>query len=137
MATELHPALIGALYDATFLEGGATVSIADDGEVGVPATGFAVSATPLDFTAQADEDPTRFFDVLLDVLADFNPPALGVWLEPGTRKIYIDPVEIYEQREDALAVAHARDELAIYDLSTQQVIPVTDGSTAGYEGYEN
>lgn len=136
MATELHPALIGALYDATFLEGGATVEISETGEVDIPETGYVVSATPMDFTAQADEDPSKFFDVLVDVLTDFDPPALGVWLEPGTRKIYIDPVEIYEQREDALAVAHARDELAIYDLSTQQVIPVTDGSTAGYEGYE-
>lgn len=136
MATQLHPLLMGALYDATFLDGGATVEISDDGQVDIPETGYVVSVTAMDFTAQADEDPSKFFDVMVDVLTDFNPPALGVWREPGTNTIFVDPVEIYELQADAMAAAYARGEIAVYDLSTQTTLHVS-ADAAGYEGYED
>ncbi len=68
-----------------------------------------VAAFVADHLAEVEFHAARFF---------------GAWTDPNTGVIYVDQVEIIFNLTDALETADARNELAIYDLSSQTTIEI-------------
>lgn len=46
-------------------------------------------------------------------------PVVGWWLDTETGRVWVEAVDVVDTRPKALALAQARGELAIYDLSTE------------------
>lgn len=105
-----------ATAGAILRDGGATISL--DGTV--PTTGFAVALPGHEYIV-----PLSAFgpDVLRAYLSDhavaLSAPDhyLGAWVDGD--EVYLDVTAIYVDRELAMTSARASDQLAIYDLTTQ------------------
>lgn len=83
-----------------------------------PAASFAYS--PDDALASS-----RLADALCRVLGSYDddpyrPAYIGTWIDDGT--VYVDAVSLHSSREDALAVAYARGEAAVYNLATGETV---------------
>lgn len=81
-------------------------------------------------------------EVLLDYLQDNkdiaravgNPVYLGGWLDSDSGQYYLDNTLIVPTLEDALYIAEAAEQLAIFDLNNKEVISTNDGIRQLKEG---
>ena len=53
------------------------------------------------------------------------PQAFGSWMDKSTGDLYVEPVDIVDDEETALALGTYRKEIAIYDLNRDAEIPLT------------
>lgn len=51
-------------------------------------------------------------------------PHIGTWVNPEDGMVYVDPTQVIDDLDSALAIAQARGEKAIFDFSTFEDIPV-------------
>ncbi len=56
------------------------------------------------------------------ILAEHKPSYVGSWLDSETNIYYIDAITIVDDIDYALHLAKARNEIAIYNLSTKEEI---------------
>ncbi|MEU6573601.1 hypothetical protein [Streptomyces sp. NPDC046805] len=109
------------LYDAVFTDGGFTIRFNADGTLTPAASGFAVSATDEQWSIPSD---VPFADFAADVerLHALYPGAnaLGGWVDG--QQLYLDPVEIIDDRAQAEFLGRQRKQIAIYDLSASEEI---------------
>ena len=81
-------------------------------------------------------------EVLLDYLQDNkdiaravgNPVYLGGWLDSDSGQYYLDNTLIVPTLEDALYIAEAAEQIAIFDLNNKEVISTNDGIRQLKEG---
>ncbi|MGW7514156.1 hypothetical protein ACWGJ2_00990 [Streptomyces sp. NPDC054796] len=108
---------VASLYDALFLSGGFTVMTRPNGSAYVPTEGYAVSLTPTQHTITALAPFDAFAELVGDVTARYGAATgLGGWLADGV--IYVDPVEIIADRQEAISAGRKREQQAIFDLAT-------------------
>jgi hypothetical protein len=109
------------LYDAVFTRGGFTVRFDTDGALIPAAAGYAVSATDEQWSVPADA-PFADFASSVERLHALYPTAnaVGGWVD-GER-LYLDPVEIINDRATAEVLGRLRNQIAIFDLSTSEEI---------------
>lgn len=100
------------LLNGAQTDGGATINHLSQ----VPRTGFCVGLGG----AVALDPSTGYFDQALQIvdeaLADKPRTTFGAWVDTETQALYIEPVQVFGAKSDALAAAAERGELAIYDL---------------------
>ena len=120
----LHQAAAEALTRAVH-DGGMTFALAADGRITElrPESGYAVG-TGGGWVGEAS------YDALLDALYALQargrlPGTFGTWLDNG--RLYLDPVAIVADRTEALEMARAIGELAIYDFATGESV-YTEGA---------
>jgi hypothetical protein len=118
MTTTIATETVIDMFDQSFLNGGFTVFVKD-----APMRRYAVSATHEQSWVVADS-PQAFdaFRQLVDRVWNAHPEAsaIGGWMADG--RIYVDPTETYESRATAEEFGRARNQAAIYDLSTGEDI---------------
>jgi len=51
-------------------------------------------------------------------------PFIGIWTDPDTGIVYVDPVRWVEDRQEAMDIAHAYHELCIFDIEANRSIRV-------------
>ncbi|UIX34311.1 hypothetical protein [Streptomyces sp. GQFP] len=109
------------LYDAALLCGGFTVRLNADGTITPAATGFAVSATDERRSVPVDV-PFADFASVVERLRTLYPTAnaVGGWVDG--QWLYLDPVEIIDDRSKAESLGRLRNQIAIYDLSASEEI---------------
>jgi len=109
------------LYDAVFTHGGFTVRFNADGTLTPAASGFAVSATDEQWFVAADV-PFADFASAVEQLHALYPTAnaVGGWVDG--QQLYLDPVEIIDDRAKAEFLGRLRNQIAIYDLSASEEI---------------
>ncbi|MFC4463981.1 hypothetical protein ACFPH6_05285 [Streptomyces xiangluensis] len=119
-ATLVTSDLIG-LYDVVFTDGGFTVRFSADGTLTPAKSGFAVSATDEQWYVPADV-PFADFAAAVERLHTIYPTAnaVGGWVDG--QRLYLDPVEIIDDRARAEYVGRLRKQIAIYDLSASEEI---------------
>lgn len=122
MSTKIDDQGLGMLYDNLFFNGGATALLSGTGVATQAETGFVVSVDSVQRTVGADVAPEFFKELVQDTLDEYDPSALGVWLEKGL--IYVDPVQIFYTEALAEAVAMEREQIAFYRLDTSETIYV-------------
>jgi hypothetical protein len=84
-------------------------------------TGYAVGMTPRQHRVERD-DVSGFYRVILDVIREFNPYYVGTWVNPDDGLIYIDPIAILDDLEDAIALGVENNQIAIFNLDTMEEI---------------
>lgn len=117
VTTRSTTSLAHDLIDIAIHEGGGTFSTTI-GDFVVPDRGFAVSGgfPGLVLTYSEFEEAT-----VADWIAELpTVEYIGCWAHEG--KIYIDVTDIIANRAYALALAKHRNELAVYDFATGDVI---------------
>jgi hypothetical protein len=98
-----------SLLDAAFKDGGGTFYA--DGDT-FDGTGFVVGGKAPTFTCAA----TVIGPASVQAWMFNNPSRLyGSWMDDGT--IYIDAVDIFDDRDQAIEVGRLRGEKAIYDMA--------------------
>ncbi|MEV0220707.1 hypothetical protein [Streptomyces sp. NPDC050704] len=109
------------LYDAVFTHGGFTVRLNADGTLTSAASGFAVSATDEQWSVPAAV-PFADFATAIEGLHALYPTAnaVGGWVDG--QQLYLDPVEIIDDRAKAEFLGRLRQQIAIYDLSASEEI---------------
>lgn len=109
------------LYDAVFTRGGFTVRFNANGTLTPAVTGFAVSATDEQWSVPA-ELPFAEFASAVEQLHALYPTAnaVGGWVD--VQQLYLDPVEITDDRHKAEFLGRLRNQIAIYDLSASEEI---------------
>lgn len=106
--------LAGRMARATLAAGGATM--ATDGTV--PVTGFAVALPGLEETHPASgtaELAARIGAYVEAHAAELVGRYVGAWVDAGT--VYLDTVEVIQDRETAELAGLAAGQLAIFDLT--------------------
>ena len=112
--------LTRALVNGATTNGGATI----DSTGNVPRSGFCVGRGG----AEALNPKRSYMDQALEIVEaelNNNPrTSFGAWVDSETQRLYIEPVDIFRFRADALQAARLRAEIAIYDLELSQEIRV-------------
>ncbi|MFG1667626.1 hypothetical protein [Streptomyces sp. Y7] len=109
------------LYDAVFTRGGFTVRFNADGKLSRAVSGFAVSATDEQWSIPVDVSFADFATSVERLHTQYpTANAMGGWVDDG--RLYLDPVEIIEDRSRAESLGRLRRQVAIYDLSTSEEI---------------
>ena len=101
-------------YRQTLLHQGGTFSM-----TGKPPTGRYAVATTAQKRVTDEDDPLGFLRNFREVAAD--SPYVGTWLHEG--QIYVDPVTVRRHKRDAMKLARANEQLAIFDLKRMREIP--------------
>ena len=101
-----------SLYALTINDGGATVTNGRE-----PATGAYIVALPGAIIVPVDSYP-EFADAV--EAQSLRSVLIGTWVD-GPR-IFVDAVESYSDRDEAVRVGRERGQLAIYDQSAGKVI---------------
>ncbi|MEV4033716.1 hypothetical protein [Streptomyces umbrinus] len=107
------------LYDAVFTHGGFTVRFNADGTLTPAASGFAVSATDEQWSVPSALSFADFA-AAIERLHALYPTAMGGWVDG--QRLYLDPVEIIDDRAKAEFLGRLRNQIAIYDLSASEEI---------------
>lgn len=118
MSTAINDQGMTMLYDSLFFSGGSTALLTDTGVATYADTGFAVSVDSVQRTVSAEAPPEDFRDLVNLTLAEYDPSALGVWLERGL--VYVDPVQIFYAEAVAEHFARERGQIAFYDLAASE-----------------
>lgn len=109
------------LYDAIFTDGGFTVLIGDDGSLTPAASGYAVADSRDLRTLPTDTPFGVFAEAIERAFTTFlGADALGGWEHNG--RLYLEPVEIYNDRATAERVGRLYDQIAIFDLDNSAEI---------------
>lgn len=109
------------LYDDLFVQGGFSVRYRADGSLAPVESGYAVSATSEQNDVPADLPFADFAACVESMHARFpEANALGGWVD-GDR-LYLDPVEIIDDRATAERVGREREQIAIFHIDTQEEI---------------
>ena len=106
-------------------DGGITIDVTNGQE---PSDGFVVAIAPersitLDVEDAREEDIETFLINNDDVLSE-DGAHLGAWHDPATGIVHLDISKVESDREVALEIAEAADEIAIFDLSTFESVTV-------------
>ena len=118
-------ARISAMADALSVpDGGFSVNPSDGSDV---RTGYAVSVHP-EYERICDgrvtsNDIHEYIAQAKDALS-LPGRVLGGWCDPVTRRVYLDVSVVTPDLGEALALARETDQLAIFDFSAMESIPV-------------
>lgn len=124
-----------SLYARTLANGGGTFEMhADNFERRDITSGFSVGMVR-DTKYIVDANDVRVFNMqIANVIRDYpEADALGTWLHEG--RIYIDPVRIFAQWDDALTFAIANRQIAFYDLDNGVEVTTDHADFIGGEEY--
>ena len=91
-------------------------------ELVTPESGFAVGMVRDSYAVFSLDDLDDLNHSILTVLGSFPGAYVGTWLNDG--HIHVDPVQIVENRADALELARKMRQKAIYNFSTGETINV-------------
>ena len=82
-------------------------------------TGFAVSVTDRQWSFP-ESMPVDHFSEVVEQLHSYYPDAdaFGGWVDTETHLLYLDPIAIYTDRQDAERVGRKHGEIAIFHLDT-------------------
>lgn len=97
----------------TVENGGATFTRTGE----IVTTGYAVAGV-----ADAVRIPVADFtaDALAAAIAAFDAETFGTWIEEG--EVWIEPSEVYEDRETADRIAKARHEIAYFNITDAEEV---------------
>lgn len=88
----------------------------------VPTVGFLVGgAYP---AVVADSPATLSATAVRDLVTNAHTLFAGWWVDSDDGKVYVDAVQWYQSEHTATAVAHARGEIAIWDLKNGREVRV-------------
>lgn len=104
-------------------DGGGTID-PRTGEVVEAESGYIVGGVVPTFTIE-DDDPA-LVDAVEGFIRENSEGLVGIWLHEGVA--YLDAVELVDDLFDAVILAHAREELAIWDCAAQQEIDTRRGA---------
>jgi len=109
-----YKTLAEILVNEAYLRGGASV-YANGSSI---TSGFAVGKTNL-FTGKMPEN--RNIEQINEAIKTSKGKAFGSWRD-SDNTLYIDVINIIEDRDEALKIAKALNEIAIYDLNKKEEI---------------
>lgn len=101
-----------SMRDHTIRHGGGTWSA--DGQLLQPLRGYAVAMHPGTFERVAADDVRGFASAVERATATFKGASIGTWIDDGI--VHVDPVVIVSRRSDALRMAQAYGQLAVYSF---------------------
>lgn len=81
--------------------------------------GFVVGIFKGSFAIMALSESEFAYETFKSLLSQFPGAFIGTWLNKG--KIYIDPVQIYDNREDAEGMARVTNQIAIYSFESGEI----------------
>lgn len=111
-------ALLNQLRD----DGGFTYKVVDDG-FGLPTEGYWVAGASQPFTVDIEFLATEYVEEGVDTIIDNDRPEfVGGWISNGI--VYIEAVEWYKYREDAIEAGQLHNQKAIYDIANHCDIPL-------------
>lgn len=108
------------MYTHTTANGGGTFDVATGRELG-QTSGYGVGNGPLGKIVPNDRAAVNA--AYREVSAS-GTPQIGTWLNPEDGMVYVDPTQVVDDLQEALALASSRGEKAIYDFANQVDIPV-------------
>ena len=108
------------MASSTLKNGGGTFDAAT-GKPLTPGTGYAVATGQQGkvVAAKAKDINEAYVEV-----SKTGAPHIGTWLNPEDGMVYVDPTQVVDDLEEAMKLAQARGEKAIFDFSTMEDIPV-------------
>ena len=119
----LTPRGVGRLLKSIYLNKDAAALYVDELFHGIDMGGFAVSVHDGDFIVSGvcddDADVEKFitehlWDTVRLIYENYAPCHVGAWLSDGL--IYIDPIVVLDDFNEAVELAEANDQIAIYDF---------------------